>query len=1002
MSSITNAEAEKILQQYYQKTGTATLLYGELDFNFKIKSTENYILKISHTETDEHFLAFQTTLHQHIEKTNPHFLFPQIITTPQGNAVVDYVDKQGVTRKVRLLSWVEGRLWSSVNPLSASLRENLGVMAGSLTSSLLSLDHPYAHRNFNWNLSDALWTVDYNHLFEGEQLSVIAYFQDLFKAAQPAYIKLRHSIVHNDVNDNNIIVSHNKLTPTIMALIDYGDAVYTQSVNDVGVTLAYGIMRLPDPLTAAADILKGYHQAFPLLEEELEVLYILVAMRLVISVTKSAQNKIQHPENTYLQISDADAWDLLHQWRAIHPYYAYYTFRAACEFAPCPQQKLFNTYISKNNNTPNFLFANQEKINFKAIDLSMSSTLLGNFSEYKNDSLFNKKLTQLLQENTDTIFTGGYGEARPFYTTDAFQLQTNQGKAHRKIHLGVDFWVIAGTEVLAPLDGEIVTCHDNDFDKDYGPTIIVKHELSEHEAFFTLYGHLSRYSLTNKVIGQKIKKGEVLGTLGNEMENGKWPPHLHFQIILDLLGHTQNFNGVCAPSQWSVFSALCPDPNQLLGIKVLHQQPKLDFESALHFRKQHLGKSLSLSYQKHLHIVRGEGCYLYDDYGQAYLDTVNNVPHVGHEHPTVVKAGQQQMAVLNTNTRYLHPEILKFTEVLLAHFPPELCVVHFVNSGSEANELAMRMAKTVTGQKDIIALEMGYHGNTQACVDVSSYKFNRKGGKGKPEYTSIVPLPDSFRGLYRGEDSGSKYAEHLKIAIDELKTKGRNVAAFLAESIVSCGGQIDLPKGYLAEAYKIVRNEGGLCIADEVQVGFGRVGSHFWGFEMHDVIPDIVVLGKPIGNGHPLGAVVCTRAVADGFANGMEYFNTFGGNPVSCAIGRAVLQVIQSEGLQQHAKTIGDFLTESFKKLKTTYPLIADVRGKGLFLGIEFMEKDHTPATAKTAYIAERMKDRGILMSVDGPDNNVLKIKPPLCFSKKDASTLLENLTVVLQEDFLS
>jgi 4-aminobutyrate aminotransferase-like enzyme/Ser/Thr protein kinase RdoA (MazF antagonist) len=999
MSAITNVEAEAILQHQYKKIGKAILLYGELDLNFKVNTNENYILKISHSQTDENYLAFQIALHLHIEKAAPPFLFPKIITTPNGDAIIDHTDHHGVKRKVRLLSWIEGRLWSSVNPITSLLREDLGKACGLLTTTLQSFDHPYAHRYFDWDISDSLWTTNHHHLFEGQQLDIVKYFQNLFKSIQPIYTKLRHSVIHNDVNDNNIIVSHDKLNPTVMALIDYGDAVYTQSINDVAVTLAYGIMRLPDPLTAAAEIVKGYHEAFPLQDKELELLYTLVAMRLVISVTKSAQNKIQHPENTYLQISDADAWHLLNKWKAIHPNYAYYSFRAACGLTPCPQEQAFENYAA--TIAPSSLFSNQNIEQYLPIDLSISSTLLGNYAEYKNDALFNEKIMQLVQKNPNTIFTGGYGEARALYTTNAFKQEANDGNKHRTIHLGVDFWAIAGTDVIAPLDGEIVTSYNNDFDKDYGPTIILKHTINEQHVFFTLYGHLSKASLTNKHVGQHIKKGETIGALGNEQENGKWPPHLHFQIILDLLSHTQNFNGVSAPSQWNVFSSLCPNPNLLLGIGTLHHQNKINFDTALQFRKQHLGKSLSLSYQKHLHIVRGEGCYLYDDDGQAYLDTVNNVAHVGHEHPLVVKAGQQQMAVLNTNTRYLHPEILKFTEELLTYFPPELSVVHFVNSGSEANELALRMAKTVTRQKDIIALEMGYHGNTQACVDVSSYKFNRKGGSGKPEHSAIVPLPDAFRGLYRGADSGTKYAQHLQTTIDELKLKGRNVAAFLAESIVSCGGQIDLPKSYLAEAYKIVRNEGGLCIADEVQVGFGRVGTHFWGFEMHDVIPDIVVLGKPIGNGHPLGAVVCTRAVADGFANGMEFFNTFGGNPVSCAIGRAVLNVIKTEGLQQHAKVIGDYLTTAFNHLKATYPIIADVRGKGLFLGIELMEKDNTPATTKTAYIAERMKERGVLMSVDGPDNNVLKIKPPLCFSKVDANTLLENLKIILREDFL-
>ncbi|TAE58323.1 MAG: aminotransferase class III-fold pyridoxal phosphate-dependent enzyme, partial [Bacteroidetes bacterium] len=360
-----------------------------------------------------------------------------------------------------------------------------------------------------------------------------------------------------------------------------------------------------------------------------------------------------------------------------------------------------------------------------------------------------------------------------------------------------------------------------------------------------------------------------------------------------------------------------------------------------------------------------------------------------------------QMAVLNTNTRYLHPAILDFTEELLATLPPELSVLHVVNSGSEANELALRMAQAVTGQKDMIALEIGYHGNTNGCIAISSYKFDGKGGKGKPEHTQIVPLPDPFRGLYQGEDTGARYAAHVQEAVDAIHAKGRGVAGYIAESIVSCGGQIELPEGYLAQAYAIARKAGAVCIADEVQVGFGRVGRHFWGFELQGVVPDIVTMGKPVGNGHPLGVVACTRAVADAFANGMEYFNTFGGNPVSCAIGLEVLRVIREEGLQENAFRVGEFLKAELNALKPRFPLIGDVRGQGFFLGMELVEPGKVPATAKTAYLADRMKRHGILMSVDGPQNNVLKIKPPMCFSMENAEMLLRYLEKVMGEDVM-
>jgi 4-aminobutyrate aminotransferase-like enzyme len=380
------------------------------------------------------------------------------------------------------------------------------------------------------------------------------------------------------------------------------------------------------------------------------------------------------------------------------------------------------------------------------------------------------------------------------------------------------------------------------------------------------------------------------------------------------------------------------------------------------------------------------------------------VAHVGHEHPSVVRAGQQQMAVLNTNTRYLHENIIAFAKELCTTLPSQLSVIHFVNSGSEANELAMRMATAFTNQKDIIALEVGYHGNTGRCIDISSYKFDGKGGKGKPEHTHIVPLPDSFRGKYRGSysETGLQYASHIKEKIEEIRITGRGLSAFIAESIVSCGGQIVLPDNYLKTTYAFVREAGGVCIADEVQVGFGRVGKKFWGFELQDVVPDIVTMGKPMGNGHPLAAVACTPEIANAFANGMEYFNTFGGNPVSCAIGLEVLKIIKEDKLQENALSVGEYLKTGLRDLQKHFPLIGDIRGEGLFLGIEFVEEGKIPATDKTGYIANRMKAHGILMSVDGPQNNVLKIKPPMCFNKENANDLLYYLEKILKENFVA
>ena len=423
-------------------------------------------------------------------------------------------------------------------------------------------------------------------------------------------------------------------------------------------------------------------------------------------------------------------------------------------------------------------------------------------------------------------------------------------------------------------------------------------------------------------------------------------------------------------------------------------------DAILESRHEHLGPSLSISYKKPLKIVRGWMQYLYDELGNRYLDGVNNVPHVGHCHPHVVETAVSQTALLNTNTRYLHDTIVQYAERLLATFPDPLSVVFFVCSGSEANELALRMARTHTNRHDMLVLDAAYHGNTSNLIDISPYKHDGKGGKGAPPHVHVLSLPDGYRGKFKGTglETGQQYGAMVWDKIEEANRNGRNIAGFIAESILSCGGQIVLPDGYLAEAYKHVRNAGGVCIADEVQVGFGRVGSHFWAFETQGVVPDIVTMGKPMGNGHPIAAVVTTPEIAASFNNGMEYFNTFGGNPVSCAVGTAVLDVIERENLQANALEVGEHLMAKLRNLKPKYPIIGDVRGLGLFVGIEFVRDHNTlePADTEASIIVEKMKVRGILLSTDGPLHNVIKMKPPIVFTKENADFLVKNLDEVL------
>jgi len=539
---------------------------------------------------------------------------------------------------------------------------------------------------------------------------------------------------------------------------------------------------------------------------------------------------------------------------------------------------------------------------------------------------------------------------------------------------------------------------DNDGHLDYGPTLILHHRPADGPAFWTLYGHLSRSSVAEQEVGREIQRGDVLAEIGPFPENGDWPPHVHFQVITDILDLHGDFPGVAAPSLRTLWRSLCPDPSRALNLGPEAVAPAGPDGAHLRAaREQHAAPSLSISYDAPLTIVAGRGAHLFDDAGQAYLDGVNNVCHVGHSHPAVTSALATQATILNTNTRYLHPAFNDYCRRLADLLPDPLEVVYLCCSGSEANELAIRLARTATGRRDMIVLGSGYHGNTGNLVDLSPYKHGGRGGSGPPSWVHVAPLPDPFRGRYRDEpaDVCGNYVKHVR----ELAS-AHPPAALLAESLSGCGGQVEYPPGYLKGAFDAVRAAGGVCIADEVQVGFGRVGSHWWGFQTQDVVPVIVTLGKPMGNGHPLAGVVTTRAIADRFANGMEWFNTFGGNPVSCAVGMAVLDVIEDEGLRENAARIGAHLKAGLIKLQDRHPLIGDVRGRGLFLGAELVsDRRHLePATDAASWVVNRMRHLGYLLSTDGPDANVIKIKPPLVWTEDDANGMLAALDRALEE----
>jgi 4-aminobutyrate aminotransferase-like enzyme/Ser/Thr protein kinase RdoA (MazF antagonist) len=981
-------------------------LPGELDFNFFLQAPDgrSFILKIANAREKRGCIELQNAVMHHLSLKDVGLQVSAVVKAINGNDIVEMADGSSQPRMTRLLTWVDGRPWATVVPHSAALLEQLGEMCGKLCQALADFDHAEAHRFMKWDPSQAAWIKPHLHLAAGERGEWVHYFYTLFEQrVVPMLPALRMSVNYNDANDYNVLVSNDPANPRVPGVIDFGDVVYTHTVNELAIAIAYAAMGKNDPLETACHVVKGFNDVYPLTDEELSVIFPLVAARLLISVTCAALNRVEHPDNGYLQISDNPAWDLLEKFRAISPELAYYAFRNACHKEACTKHDKFVRWASSHYKAMNFPVKNGKKVMW--LDLGVGSLEVGNSQNLHDSDLLDKQVRNVMTDADASLAIGRYDEARAFYTTDAFATIGNDSQTWRTVHIGMDFFTQQPAEVFAVCDGTVHSFANNAADRDYGPTIILEHSVADDLVFYTLYGHLSTDSLTAMTVGKVVRRGDVIGHVGARHENGNWPTHLHFQIVLDMLGKQGDFPGVAYAPQRSLWKSICPDPWLLLTGKASDAPAILSSQSIVDYRKEHLGKNMSISYREPIKMVSGSGVHLQDDTGRRYLDTVNNVAHVGHEHPRVVRAGQRQMAVLNTNTRYLHDNIVKFVEAMLETMPPQLDVAFIVNSGSEANELGMRLARNYTGQKDMIVSEVGYHGNTGGCIEISSYKFDGAGGKGAAPHVHVVPIPDVYRGLYRANDphAGSKYAGHVKQAIANMQAQGRNPAAFIFESVISCGGQVELPENFLKQAYQHVRDAGGVCLADEVQTGCGRAGDHFWAFQQHDVVPDIVTIGKPIGNGHPLAVVVTTQAIANAFKNGMEYFNTFGGNPVSCAIGLEVLKVIREEGLQQNAKTVGNYLKAGLRNLMDQFPIVGDVRGPGLFIGFELV-KDRvakTPATEQAAYFANRMRDKGILMSTDGPFNNVLKIKPPLVFSSANADFLLDAIRSVLREDVM-
>jgi len=1007
---LTADEAALLAADLYGLHCTAARLPSEYDENFHLTAAtgEEFVLKVMHPGRERSFIDLQCQALQHVARSAPALSLPRVCTARDGGILTTITGPDGAQRLAWMLTFVPGRVLAEVRPHSDELLFSLGKLLGQMNAALIDFTHPAAQRELKWDLTRAAWIRDYiKYVPEPAHRALVDRFLALYESkVLPALGHLRRSIIHGDANDYNVLVATPRAqTLTAVSVIDYGDMHYAATVAELAVAAAYALLDKRDPLAAAAQVVAGYHSAFPLAEAEMAMLYPLICARLSVSVVNSAYRRTLVPDDPYVTISERPAWQALDRLATVHPRLAHYTFRSACGLPPVPQTKRVVEWLRENaNGFASILDVDVRTVPLRVFDLSPGSLETGADPRALEPDALTDMLFSAMKEEGVQVGIGRYDEARMFYRAPLYASGPHPADEFRTIHLGLDLFAEPGTGVHAPLEGTVHAFANNTGRLDYGPVVILRHATDDGQPFFTLYGHLSTDSITSLAVGQRIERGQRIGSIGEMTTNGEWPPHLHLQLITDLLELDTDFPGVAFASQRDVWKSLSPDPNAIVRIPEERlRNTELSKAETLAIRRAHIGGNLSISYNKPLKIVRGWRQYLYDETGRAFLDVFNNVPLVGHSHPRVVKAAQQQMALLNTNTRYLHDNIGRYAMRLTGLMPEPLRVCYFLNSASEANELALRLARTHTRQHDIIVLDNAYHGHTTTLVDISPFKFNGPGGEGCKPWVHIAPVPDDYRGQFKRSDleAGRKYARSVAELIAQIQSSGKGLAAYIAETLPSVGGQIVFPAGYLAEVYKHVHAAGGLSIADEVQVGFGRLGTHFWGFQTQNVVPDIVVLGKPIGNAFPLAAVVTTPKVAASFDNGMEFFSTFGGNPVACAVGLAVLDVLEEENLQTNARDVGGYLIKKLRALMEHHPLVGDVRGLGLFIGVELVRDRVTlePATEEASYVVNRLRETGFLTGTDGPYKNILKIRPPLCFTKSDADLFSSALDEILSEN---
>ncbi|RFA06928.1 hypothetical protein B7R21_17585 [Subtercola boreus] len=947
--SVTEHDATVVARDLFRVSGRTSELGSQQDRNFLIDDGESrWLLKFSNPAFSTQELDAQDAAARRVNEAG--IDVPLSIPSIDGSAI-RAVHVGGVDLDVRLLTFVPGEPLTDRGVFSVEQARSLGDTAGRLAAALDGFVHPGTERVTQWNLRIAADVVQMYlpHVPDPVRREHIRSAVATAQAAlQLLTVKLRSQPIHGDITDDNVVMKHG----AGLGVIDFGDVADSWVVAELAVTCASILHHNPRTPLIILETIDAFVRHTPLTDDELAALWDLIVLRAAVLVVSGEQQVAVDDANHYAS-ENRD-----HEWIA------------------------FDVAAAQDSGVMRALIQARVRLASRAaIDRPAALLLAAAPLSVLDLSVVNPELRDgiWLEHDAEAVLaartsaTSGtavmrYGEYR---LTRATPHQTEETAT---LALGVELVPAPGTVFTAPVDGA---------SRMEGDALVL--EAAGYEIWFT--------GLDPAAAGH-LAAGDRLGVARRDPARPDARVHVTVQVTR-IAGVRPKF--FATPSEAEIWLRVCPDPSPLFGIEL--SAPELRSEDVLHRRLATFAEVQEHYYREPPEMERGWREHLIDVHAQCYVDLVNNVALTGHAHPRLVEAVSNQWSLLNTNSRFNYGVLPRFTERLVALAPDGLDTVFLVNSGSEAVDLALRLAKAYTGNDAVLAFKEAYHGWTVGADAVSSsIGDNPRALETRPDWVQVMDAPHPFRGKYRGADAVVHHLADLDAQLDALDRDGVGLAAFIGEPVFGNAGGVLLPDGYLASVFDRVRARGALTISDEVQVGYGRLGEFFWGAEQQGVTPDIITIAKGMGNGQPLGAVITRRDIAEKFAEEGSMFSSAGGSPVSCIVGLAVLDILQEEGLQENARIVGGDLKAKLVALQERHDIIGAVHGLGLYLGVELV-RDRVllePATLEASEICEELLRAGCIVQPTGDYKNVLKIKPPLNITIESVDFFVEALDRIL------